>query len=599
MTSSSWAPARPLLVASFAVLVSSVSTSARAQDATEAPANNAEVAGEVATESSSLDQSVVPTYVDDVQRGLRLRVDLGGRYTRIGAPATPIEVEREGNAGPNDDIDVSSVVLFGWDRPFGVPLKLDFFGEGWLDANPDFAHGVGATASTTSYFVDGQSDNFLRDQTGFDYLPRPRLYSAFIGLSANKGDFGGFLEPFSLNIGRQTELVESPITYDGGSVGVDWNAFGLGRVQAKLWGGLDAPQRIVDDPFTRADTRRCVDAYDFDSSATGAVIASSECGNVDPQFNVVAGGRASASFFGANVSAEHASLAVQRTKVGASYTVDMPELLGMGLLARVAGDVRATDFLPRNARLMADASTYDGTTNLSALVKVQFLDDIAGIDATYVALENRQRFDLETAQRIQDLTRTYGIRHLWIPPDAPHVYAFLEGQRLLPLGFSAHARGRVRHHFDPEDLEALRSNLYDGALGLTWSPGMGLETGAELSGGLLDTGNGLGVPVADGRFDLKGEGLQNFAQGRVYTRSTLLDGRMSLLTELFVRRQDIATRAFTAFGQWSGAVAAVGRYDVFDFWSLSGRVDADLLSPFDAVTTTGYIAGYAASTLRF
>ena len=77
------------------------------------------------------------------------------------------------------------------------------------------------------------------------------------------------------------------------------------------------------------------------------------------------------------------------------------------------------------------------------------------------------------------------------------------------------------------------------------------------------------------------------------------DGRVSLLSEIFVRRQDLVTRAFKAYGQWSGAVAAVGRVDIFDFWSVSGRVDADLLTPFDAVTTTGYFAGYAASTLRF
>lgn len=44
-----------------------------------------------------------PTVVDDVQRGLRMRIDLGGRYNAIGSASPPIRLEA-------DEADRKSVV---------------------------------------------------------------------------------------------------------------------------------------------------------------------------------------------------------------------------------------------------------------------------------------------------------------------------------------------------------------------------------------------------------------------------------------------------------------------------------------------------------
>jgi hypothetical protein len=91
----------------------------------------------------------------------------------------------------------------------------------------------------------------------------------------------------------------------------------------------------------------------------------------------------------------------------------------------------------------------------------------------------------------------------------------------------------------------------------------------------------------------------SYVEPRVWVRSTLLEGKLSNLTEVFVRRSDIQTKALAANGQWGGALATTTRYDIADFWSVSLRLDGDALSPIDSLNASYYLGALAATSVRF
>ena len=118
--------------------------------------------------ASAQDVASAPTAVDSVERGLRLRTDLGFRYNTIGLPDPPVRLEVDDIVNDEDDADVSGLVIFGYDRAFGAPMVVDFMG--------DFSADVGGD-SPVSPFLDQAS-----------VFPQARLFSAFVGLSGAPGE---------------------------------------------------------------------------------------------------------------------------------------------------------------------------------------------------------------------------------------------------------------------------------------------------------------------------------------------------------------------------------------------------------------------------
>jgi len=100
-------------------------------------------------------------------------------------------------------------------------------------------------------------------------------------------------------------------------------------------------------------------------------------------------------------------------------------------------------------------------------------------------------------------------------------------------------------------------------------------------------------------YDLNAEGVASYIEPRAWVRSSLLEGRLRNLTEVFVRRTDIRTKALQADGQWGGALATTTTYDVIDSWSLSLRLDGDSLAPIDSLNASTYFGALFATSLRF
>jgi hypothetical protein len=522
-----------------------------------------------ATAQEMLDPSVVPTQVDTVKRGLRMRTDLWGRYNTVGLPAPPVRLDVDDVVNDGDDLDVQGLVIFGYDRPFGMPIAADLMGDVRGDVGGD---------SPVSPFLDEYSA-----------VPRLRLYSAFIGLSGGPGEA---LEPFKLNIGRMTELVGAPITYDGISTGVNLKFPKLGWLNAKLWGGLDAPQSMANDPFTRIDPRAYSEAYvdnsGFVSPTGGAEIERTTL--VDPILNFVGGLNVEGRFAGVGFVLNHTLMpTLQRSRLGASYAWEA-DLLSFF----VGADVKASDFLPNNVGLRGDLLTGDGTTRVGFNTSMQFFEDICAYDCTFRAFNPAAVFVRADAELIETFRVRDQIRHLNIGPAQEHVAAMLDLERQLPFGFSALLRGRLRQHFDDADLDYFRTNVLEGGAGLSWSSGFALDVGAEIVAGTLDSGEQQGLS-----FDLLAEGVQTYLENRVYVRTVLLEGKLSNLAEVFVRRQDIETKAIIATGQWSAGFATTLRYDVLDFWSMTARLEADALSPIDTLNGSGYLGGLVGTSLRF
>lgn len=522
----------------------------------------------------AVDVSAVPTYVDEVERGLRMRLDLGGRYLHVGSPAPPVQLDLESD-GAADDVDVSGLVLFAWDRPFGAPLKADLFAEGLFDLLSDAG----------SVFADESSAG-----------PRARLYSAFIGLSPSPGDLGGLLAPYRLNLGRMTEMAGAPVTYDGASLEARWD-FGAVRVGARAWGGLDAPQYLATDPFSRTDPGAYSEEHDTKSLSTGAVLVRRSFAP-EPILHLVGGGELDVDVFGVGARVSHAALAlpmdggaggVHRSRLQLRYGADFAFATLFGAL-----EVDATQLLPRSARLVVDGITADGATRAGGQLAVQFLEDVTALDGTFLAFNPSAAFDPQVAAEIEAARRRDGIRHLNLPPPAPHVLAVVDVEQTLLGPFSVHARGRLRHHINAEDLTVLRSNLYEAAAGAAFAPDAWLALGLEAGGGVVDSGKNDPFLL-----DVKGEGVSSFVDTRLWARSALLEGKLSLQAEAFLRRHDVISRSLSGLGQWSGAVSTSARFAILDFWSVSARVDADVLSPFDAVNASSYAGAFAATSLAF
>jgi hypothetical protein len=152
----------------------------------------------------------------------------------------------------------------------------------------------------------------------------------------------------------------------------------------------------------------------------------------------------------------------------------------------------------------------------------------------------------------------------------------------------------VKQYLDAADLDVFHAHTYEAGAGGSWSPGLTVEVGGELVVGALDTGEH--DPAA---FDLKAEGPQTYVENRWFVRNVLWDGRLSHLGEVFVRRHDVQTRALVAQGQWSGAFASSLRYEILEFWGVSMRVDADALSPMDALNGSGYLGALLGTHLTF
>ena len=534
-----------------------------------------------------VDESVVPTYMDVVKRGLRSRLDLGGRFGSVGLPDPPVRLEIEDVVQDRNDVDIGGAVILGYDRPFGVPMAADLMADFNFDANPD---------SPVSPYLDDQSQ-----------FPRLRLYSAFVGLSAGPSDPG--LQPFKVNLGRMTEMVDSPITYDGLSLGAQFKFKGVGYLNAKVWGGLDAPQRLSDDPFSRTSRRAYAETYALDNTFTSSPgsVSVERTAIVDPILNPVGGVTVDGRFAGFGVMLRHSLmpaqtlwaddpnnandviLPLQRSTVGVSYRVESD-----WLMANIAVDSQFTDFLPRNVSLKGDALTLDGTTRLGAVTRLQFLEDITAYDGTFRAVNPAQIFVQADADNLEQLRVRDQIRHLNFGPPQEHIYGMVEAERQLPGAFSVLVRGRLRQHFNAADVDMFRTNFYEAGAGLTWNPGFAFDAGVELVGGVVDSG------AQDGRaYDLNAEGVVSYLEPRTWIKSTLLEGRLSNLTEVFIRRSDIQTKELAANGQWGGALATTTRYDIVDAWSVSLRLDGDALSPIDSLNASYYLGALVATTVRF
>ena len=582
-------PSLGAVAVAVAVVVSALSSSSAFA---QGPAPAAPPPAASATTSSAPEQPLilegqVPTYMDVVKRGLRTRLDLGGRYGTVGLPDPPVRLEVDDVVADRNDIDIGGSVIVGYDRPFGVPMAADLMADFNADANPD---------SPVSPYLDDTSR-----------YPRLRLYSAFIGLSAGPAEPS--LQPFKINLGRMTQLAESPITYDGASLGANFAFKGLGYFNAKLWGGLDAPQRLSDDPFSRTSRRFYGETYAVDGTFTsnpGAYVVTRTALNASV-FNPVAGLNLDGRFYGFGVLLTHTLtpaqtlwvndvdntkdviLPLQRSKLGVSYRVDSD-----WLMATVGLDTQATDLLPRNLTLKGDALTMDGTTRVGVVGRLQFLEDITVYDGTFRAFNPAQTFDRVAADEQEQLRVRDQIRHLNFGPPQEHIYGSAEFERQLPGSFAVLLRGRLRQHFDAADVDMFRSNLYEIGGGVTWNPGFAFDAGLDVYGGLVDSGlqNGLA-------YDLNAEGLSSYLEPRAWVKSTLLEGKLSNLTEVFVRRSDVQTKRLIASGQWGGALATTTRYDIHDSWQVSLRLDGDALAPIDSLNASYYLGALAATTVRF
>ncbi len=525
--------------------------------------------------------------MDVVKRGVRSRIDLGGRYGQVGLPAPPVRLEVDDVVGDRNDFDIGGAVILGVDRPFGAPLAAELMSDFNIDTNPD---------SPVSPFIDDTSQ-----------FPRLRIYSAFVGLSAGPGEPD--LQPFKINVGRMTELVESPITYDGLSASGHFVFKGTGYLNAKLWGGLNAPQRLGDDPFSRTSRRYYGETYALDdtfTSSPGSIYVTRTALDV-PVLNPVAGLTVDGRFSGFGFIARHSLmpaqtlwvddpnnvndviLPLQRSLLGVSYRLDLD-----WLMANASLDSQFTDFIPRNLSLKGDALTLDGTTRVGLVTRLQFLEDITAYDGTFVARNPAQVFVQADADALEQLRVRDQIRHLNFGAPQEHLYVSLEAERQLPAGFSVLVRGRLRQHFDAADVDMFRTNFYEAGAGFGWNPGFAFDVGAELVGGLVDSG------LQDGlAYDVNDEGVKSYVEPRVWVRSTLLEGKLSNLTELFVRRSDIQTKQLTANGQWGGALSTTTRYDILDMWSVSLRLDGDALSPIDSLNASYYLGALVATSVRF
>lgn len=575
---------RPLCA--FLVLVVGAVADARAQGPV---APIASATSTPATSAATLDESVVPTAPDTVMRGLRTRVDVGARAVGAGLPSPPVRLEVDDVVGDRQDVDVGGVVILGYDRPMGVPLALDLMGDFNIDANPD---------SPASPWIDDTSQ-----------FPRVRLYSAFVGLSFGPAEPA--LQPFRVNVGRMTELVDSPITYDGLSAAANLRFRGLGVLNAKLWGGLDAPQRLGDDPFSRTSRRfyRESYAYDPDFVSTPGSVSVQRTAITDPILNPVGGLAVDGRFAGVGFVVRHTLMPaqtrwgsaaggdggvlvpLQRSTLGANYRFDSE-----WLTASAGLESQATDFVPRNVTLKGDALTGDGATRVGVVARYQFFEDITAYDGTFRAVNPAQTFVAADADALEQLRGRDQIRHLNFGPPQEHILASLEAERFLSGSFSVLVRGRLRQHLDPADADMFRTNFYEGGAGINWNPGFAIDVGAEVVGGLVDSSNA----EQNGRaYDLKAEGVVSYLEPRVWMRTTLLEGRLSNLTEVFVRRSDIQTKQLAANGQWGGALATTTRYDIADAWSVSLRLDGDALSPIDSLNATTYFGALVATSLRF
>jgi hypothetical protein len=552
-----------------------MATAAAAQVPAAAPP-----AATVSEMPAAVEASVVPSYMDTVQRGLRFRFDLGGRYGAAGLPDPPVRLEVDDAVLDRTDLDVAGTVIFGYDRPGGIPIAADVFGDFGADVGGD---------SPVSPYLDDQS-----------VAPRVRLYSAFIGLSGTAAEPG--LQPFKVNLGRMTEIVESPITYDGISLGALLKFVGVGHLNAKLWGGLDAPQRLAGDPFSRTSNRAYSEVYAVDPefiSNPGAFITT-RTAIVDPILNPVGGLAVDGRFSGFGFVLNHtfmpaqtlfgdALVPLERTTLGVSYRYDSDFIL-----ADVALDTKMTDFLPRNASLRGDALTGDGTTRVGVVTRLQFLEDITAYDGTFRAFNPINVFDQVVMDEQEQLRVRDQIRHLNFGPPQEHIYLSGEVERQLPASFQVLLRGRLRQHFDAADVDAFRSNFYEAGAGVSWNPGFAFDIGTELVGGFVDSG------VQDGlAYDLIAEGVVSYVEPRMWVRSTLLEGKLSNLSEVFVRRQDIQTKGLTGNGQWGGALATTTRYDLLDWWTVSLRLDADALTPIDTLNASYYLGALVGTSVRF
>jgi hypothetical protein len=264
------------------------------------------------------------------------------------------------------------------------------------------------------------------------------------------------------------------------------------------------------------------------------------------------------------------------------------------LMANLALDSQVTDFLPRNVSLKGDALTLDGATRLGVVTRLQFLEDITAYDGTFRAVNPTQVFVQADADNLEQLRVRDQIRHLNFGPPQEHIYGMVEAERQLPGAFSVLVRGRLRQHFDVADVDMFRSNFYEAGAGLTWNPGFAFDAGVELVGGVVDSG------AQDGRaYDLNAEGVVSYFEPRTWIKSTLLEGKLSNLTEVFIRRSDIQTKQLAANGQWGGALATTTRYDIVDAWSVSLRLDGDALSPIDSLNASYYLGALVGTTVRF
>lgn len=539
-----------------------------------------------------IDASLVPSTMDTVQRGLRLRVALGTRLSAAGLPDPPVRLELDDAVLDRNDLDVAGTVLFGYDRPAGMPLAFDAFG--------DFGGDLGGD-SPLSPFFDDQS-----------VAPRVRLYSAFVALSGTAAEPG--LQPFKVYLGRMTEIVESPITYDGLSLGAQLKFTGVGHLNAKIWGGVDAPQRLASDPFSRTSNRSYAETYAVDPqfiSNPGAFLTTRSA-IVDPILNPVGGLAVDGRFSGIGIVLNHTFmpsqslwiddpnnandviLPLQRTTLGVSYRYDTDFLL-----ADIALDTKATDFLPRNVSLRSEALSGDGTTRVGIVTRLQFLEDITAYDGTFRAFNPnvdgvfvQAEADAQEQLRVRDQ-----IRHLNFAPPQEHIYLSAEFERQLPAALQVLIRGRLRQHFDADDLDSFRTNLYEAGAGVSWNPGFALDIGTDLVAGIVDSGGG---GKNDGlAYDLKFEGVVSYVEPRIWVRTTLLEGKLSNLSEVFVRRQDIQTKGLTGNGQWGGALSTTTRYDILDWWQVSGRLDADALAPIDGLNASFYLGALVGTAIRF
>ncbi len=547
--------------------------------ATPAPTTTPAPSPAVAT-APPLDASVVPTTMDTVKRGLRFRADLGTRFGAAGLPDPPVRLDVDDKVLDRNDLDVAGTVIFGYDRPVGIPIVFDGFGDFGADVGGD---------SPVSPYLDDQS-----------VAPRMRLYSAFVGLSGTSAEPG--LQPVKVYLGRMTEIVESPITYDGASLGAQLKFAGLGHLNAKVWGGLDAPQRLANDPFSRTSNRAYAETYAEDPEffANPGAFITTRTAIVDPILNPVGGLAIDGRFAGFGFVLNHSLmpaqtlsgadlLPMQRSTLGVSYRFDSDFLL-----ADVALDTKATDFIPRNVSLRGDALTGDGTTRVEVVSRLQFAEDITAYDGTFRAFNPADIFNQATADEQEQLRARDQIRHLNFGPPQEHIYLSGEVERQLPASFQVTLRGRLRQHFDPADLDAFRTNFYEAGAGVSWNPGFAFDVGTDLVGGFVDSGlqNGLA-------YDLKAEGVVSYVEPRMWIRSTLLEGKLSNLSEVFVRRQDIQTKGLTGNGQWGGAVATTTRYDVLDWWQVNVRFDADALTPIDTLNASYYLGALVGTSVRF